>query len=80
MNRGDSSLVREDRCHTLVVDQGRHHVAAAIFGVQNLLMSSPAVFDLDACVFFFRCDEYVDRFGSLLNLGQHWSDCSSRHN
>ena len=28
---------------------------------------------------FFRCDEYVHLFGSLLNLGQHWSDWSSRH-
>ena len=36
----------------LTVDQGRHDVVAAMFGVQNLPMSSPAIFDLDVCVFF----------------------------
>ena len=72
MNRRDSSLVREDRCHQVGCGPGPSRCCR-----RNVLMSSPAIFDLDVCV--FRCDEYVHRFGSLLNLGQHWSDCSSRH-
>ena len=44
----------------LVVDQHRHDIVATMFGVQNLLMSSPAIFDLDVCVFFVVMSTFID--------------------
>ena len=37
----------------MLSDHGRHDVVSAMFGVQNVLMSSPAIFDLDVGDFPF---------------------------
>ena len=37
----------------LLLDHGRHDVVLAMFGVQNVLMSRPAIFDRDVVDFPF---------------------------